>query len=79
MPFVLHGRMPRDPVEPQKITYGAAAFLGLFAIAAFGVGMLSLLAAIFAFVKRDRVALAMALPAPCIALIALALLWLDGM
>src|SRR5688572_30304300 len=79
MPFVLYDRMPRDPVEPHKISLGAGAVLRLFWIAAFAVGLSSLLTAIFAFLRRDRVALAIALPAPCLAAIALGLIWLDGM
>ena len=78
-PFALRGVMPRDPMEPQKITIGAAALLGFCWLGAAAVGLLSLLTAVVAFVRRDRIALAIAVPAPLLAAIGWCMLWLDGM
>jgi hypothetical protein len=60
--------MPRDPVEPQKITLGAAAVLGLVMLAGFVVSAGSAVTGFVAARRRDWVAIIISVPAPAVAL-----------
>jgi hypothetical protein len=62
-PHYVNGRMPRDPVEPQKITIGAAAILGASVFVGFAFGFVSLVMGAVSAKKRDWVGIALSIPA----------------
>ena len=79
-PFLLWGQMPRDSVEPQKITIGAAGLLGLIMFAGFAVSIGSVVTGFMAVRRRDWLAFAMSVPAPVIAIGFVFYFWvIEGM
>ena len=75
VPFLFHGVMPRDAVEPQKITFGSAMLLAFCLLAGFVVSAASAMTGAKAIARHDWIALALSAPAPGLAAGFLIFLW----